>query len=104
MICVCVPEVYGTLINPHANSHITSMALKTQKNVLRKDITGVGGGAGRGGGREDSSARAQQCKVVLSPWVVVATAGSLTASLINLWHQCGWWASPTPSSALSLAV
>ena len=42
MICVCVPEVYGTLINPHANSHITSMALKTQKNVLRKDITGGG--------------------------------------------------------------
>ena len=51
MICVCVPEVYGTLINPHANSHITSMALKTQKNVLRKDITGVGVRGGEVGGK-----------------------------------------------------
>lgn len=45
MICVCVPKVHGTLINPQANSHITSTALKIQKNVLRKDIT-VGAGWG----------------------------------------------------------
>lgn len=45
MICVCVPEVHGNLINPQANSHITSTALKTQKNVLRNDIM-VGAGWG----------------------------------------------------------
>ena len=47
MTCVCVPEVHSNLINLHANSHVTSMALKTQKNVLRKDITGPGGGGWR---------------------------------------------------------
>ena len=47
IICACVPEVHGTLINPHANSHVTSTALETQKNILRKDMGVRGDSPGR---------------------------------------------------------
>lgn len=45
MICVCVPKVHGTLINPLSQQSHHFTALKIQKNVLRKDIT-VGQGWG----------------------------------------------------------